>query len=105
MRHASRLPVVASAELCWPACASDFLDPTRHFFVGEIDYTAPGAVEWYREQIISSVAMGFDGFMYDYGQAAAAARACSAHRTRLNQREGRRVHADGQRIQHGRNRA
>jgi hypothetical protein len=75
-----RSPVVESAERLRPACTSDFLDPTRHFFVGEIDYTAPGAVEWYREQIISSVAMGFDGFMYDYGQATAAARACSAPR-------------------------
>ncbi|CAH1786813.1 unnamed protein product [Owenia fusiformis] len=38
------------------------------FKVGMIDFTAPGAVDWYGRQLNQSVLVSYNGFTYDYGE-------------------------------------
>eukprot|EP01116_Phalansterium_solitarium_P017972 TRINITY_DN4583_c0_g1_i1.p1 TRINITY_DN4583_c0_g1~~TRINITY_DN4583_c0_g1_i1.p1 ORF type:complete len:865 (+),score=299.14 TRINITY_DN4583_c0_g1_i1:645-3239(+) len=41
---------------------------SRHFTTAQIDFTNPAASQWYQDQIAGSVALGFDGFMYDFAE-------------------------------------
>jgi alpha-D-xyloside xylohydrolase len=36
--------------------------------VYQIDFTAPGAAEWFQSMLLWAVDLGYDGFMYDFGE-------------------------------------
>ncbi len=51
-----------------PGTGKPYLFAYMNYLAGEVDFTNPDATAWFQSQLKRAVDMGFDGWMYDFGE-------------------------------------